>query len=291
MQEEPLLDAILRETIPEVKLALGEHIDQENERAIPDRFAKLLPETTLVVTFRADAADAVAPVAAALEQELADSCMRHGSLYDRAYHVKLARAEDSVAPLFAISAQAGRGAVEVEPIAPPPPPPSAPRQPRMDPDATRVDLPRPAAGWQPGRWVLVVEDDQGEETSAFPLTEPLTTVGRRSDDPELRAEIGLPEVPHVSRRQLALSWDPRGGEPGFRIVNLGLNFVHIGDRSIPGANQKRGPVRVEDFASVHTDRWVPGESLRIGEAGPNLTLRDTGEGDAPPGDPDATRFG
>ena len=161
----------------------------------------------------------------------------------------------------------------------------------MDPDATRVDAPRPAAGWQPGRWVLVVENDAGEETGVFPLTEPLSTVGRRSEDPDLRADIGLPEVPHVSRRQLAISWDPRGGEPGFRIVNLGLNFVHVGDRSIPGANQKRGPVRVEDVAAVHTDRWAPGEPLRIGEAGPTLVLRDTGEGEQAMDDPDATRFG
>src|SRR6185503_18182116 len=55
----------------------------------PDRYVKLLPEQTLVVTLRPDAGEAVQPIAGELERELTDSCMRHGSLYDRAYRVKL----------------------------------------------------------------------------------------------------------------------------------------------------------------------------------------------------------
>ncbi|CAN5812238.1 hypothetical protein BH23GEM5_BH23GEM5_10240 [soil metagenome] len=289
MQEEPLLDAMLRETIPEVKLALGEHIDRDNERAIPDRYAKLLPDTTLVVTLRADAADALAPVATEVARELSDSCMRHGSLYDRAYYVRLARTESDGAPLFGISAEAGRSAVEVAPVPAPAPPPRV--EPRMDPDATRVEQVAPLSGWQPGRFVLVVEDDEGNETEAFPLTEPLSTVGRQSDDPALRADVSIADVPHVSRRQLAVAWDPRDGEPSFRVYNLGLNPIHIGDRTIPGANQKRGPLRVEDVPGMHTERWTPGDPLRIGSGGPTLRLRDAGESASPAEDPDATRFG
>jgi hypothetical protein len=289
MEEEPLLDAMLRETIPEVKLALGEHIDRDNERAIPDRYAKLLPETTLVVTLRTDAADALAPVATEVARELSDSCMRHGSLYDRAYYVRLARTEADRAPLFAVSAEAGRSAVEVAPVPAPAPPPRV--EPRMDPDATRVEQVAPRSGWQPGRFVLVVEDEDGNETEAFPLTEPLSTVGRQSDDPALRADVAIADVPHVSRRQLAVAWDPQGGEPSFRVYNLGLNPIHIGDRTIPGANQKRGPLRVEQVAAMHTERWTPGEALRIGSGGPTLRLRDAGESASPAEDPDATRFG
>ncbi|MBA2572361.1 MAG: hypothetical protein H0V06_04920 [Gemmatimonadetes bacterium] len=289
MQEEPLLDAMLRETIPEVKLALGEHIDRDNERAIPDRYAKLLPDTTLVVTLRADAADALAPVATEVARELSDSCMRHGSLYDRAYYVRLARTESDGAPLFGISAEAGRSAVEVAPVPAPAPPPRV--EPRMDPDATRVEQVAPRSGWQPGRFVLVVEDDEGNETEAFPLTEPLSTVGRQSDDPALRADVSIADVPHVSRRQLAVAWDPRAGEPSFRVYNLGLNPIHLGDRTIPGANQKRGPLRVEDVPGMHTERWTPGDTLRIGSGGPTLRLRDAGESASPAEDPDATRFG
>ena len=291
MQEEPLLDAMLRETIPEVKLALGEQIDRDNERAIPDRYAKLLPDTTLVVTLRADAADALKPVAAELERELSDSCMRHGSLYDRAYYVRLARTDADSAPLFAISTEAGgrSSPVEVAPVPTPVPPPRV--TPRVDPDATRVEPVAPRSGWQPGRFVLVVEDEEGGETEAFPLTEPLSTVGRHSDDPALRADVAIADVPHVSRRQLAVAWDPQAGEPSFRVYNMGLNPVHIGDRTIPGANQKRGSLRVEDVPTMHTERWTPGATLRIGSGGPTLRLRDGGEPSSPADDPDATRFG
>ncbi|HYW09625.1 MAG TPA: hypothetical protein VE913_21865, partial [Longimicrobium sp.] len=101
--EEPLLDQILREAVPEIKLAMGDLIDRDNARAIPDRYARLLPETVLVVTLRPDAAAAVVPVAAELEGELTTSCMRHGSLYDRPYRVRLRQAGDPAAPLFRIS--------------------------------------------------------------------------------------------------------------------------------------------------------------------------------------------
>jgi hypothetical protein len=181
--EEPLLDSFLREAIPEVKLALGDLIDRDNSRAIPDKYVKLLPLTTLVVTLRPDAAQAVAPMAAELESDLTDSVMRHGSLYDRDYRVRLKEAGQKGAPLFRVSVQAA-GQPDPEPIVaappppPPPPPPPAPREDRtefaalrepapatppvaetlfaghspelMDPDATRVEgiapsSPAPAA--------------------------------------------------------------------------------------------------------------------------------------------------
>src|SRR5690606_5988971 len=57
------LDELLREVVPEVKLALGELIDRENARPLPARYARLMPDTLLVVTFRDDAARALEPLA------------------------------------------------------------------------------------------------------------------------------------------------------------------------------------------------------------------------------------
>lgn len=107
--EEPLLDQLLREAVPEIKLALGDLIDRDNARSLPDRYARLLPETVLVVTLRPDAAHSLSPVAEQLEAELTDSCMRHGSLYDRPYRVRLHEAGDPGAPLFRISKEAPGG--------------------------------------------------------------------------------------------------------------------------------------------------------------------------------------
>jgi hypothetical protein len=144
--EEPLLDSFLREAIPEIKLALGDLIDRDNSRAIPDKYVKLLPLTTLVVTLRPDAAQAVAPMAADLEGDLTDSVMRHGSLYDRDYRVRLREAGQKGAPLFRVSVQPA-GEPEPAPIVPAPAP--APRAPEPSPDATYAALrepePRPAA--------------------------------------------------------------------------------------------------------------------------------------------------
>lgn len=315
--EEPLLDALLREAIPEIKLALGDLIDRDNARALPDRYAKLLPETTLGVTLRPDAAEALLPIAGELEAELSDSCTRHGSLYDRVYRVKLRRADASGAPLFRVSTITGKEA-EVASVAPPPQPapertvaappsspapaPTAPeatmaapprRPPAMDPDATRIDGVGPPTGPEPGRFLLVVEDEDGTEHEVVPITEALTTVGRRSEDPSLRSTVSLEGASHVSRRQLALVWDPADDEPGFLVYNLGLNTVHVGEREIPGANLGKGPLRLEAVDGLHAIRLVPEEALRIGEHGPVLRLRENDEPgeDGPPIDPDATRFG
>ena len=57
----PFMDTLLRDALPEIKLALGELIDRENLRALPGKYAKLLPESLLVVTLRPDAAEALAP--------------------------------------------------------------------------------------------------------------------------------------------------------------------------------------------------------------------------------------
>lgn len=302
--EEPLLDAFLRDTLPEVKLALGRQIDRENARTLPERYAQLLPETVLVVTLRPDVADALMPVARQVEQELTESCMRHGSLYDREYRVQLHRAERGNAPMYGISSHSVDELAEVvaTPLAPgpsapedatyaatsgPAPTPTIRVAPEMDPDATRVEGVAPPAGWEPGRFQLAVEDLDGTPREEFRLTEPITTVGRRSDDPRFRSDVALTDVPHVSRRQLALAWDPREGAPGFRVFNLGLNVVHLGAREVPGANQKQGPLRLEELQAQHTE-WLPvGEPLRIGEKGPVLRVRDAGE---PVEDPDATRL-
>src|SRR5690606_5751155 len=102
-----LMDEMLRAGIPEIKLALGEAIDRENARPLPPKYARLLPETVLLVPLRPDAAVALTPIAADLERELTDSCNRHGSLYDRSYRVRLQRSEDPDAPLYVVSTQAG----------------------------------------------------------------------------------------------------------------------------------------------------------------------------------------
>ena len=290
-REAASLDELLRDTLPEIKLALGELIDRENARQLPGRYARLMPETLLAVTLRPDAADALAPVAAAVEHELTDSCTRHGSLYDRGYRVQLRRVDDDAAPLFSVSAHAG------QPPAPPPPAPAAtaatstgttaPALPAVDPDATRLDGYGPT-GWEPGRWLLVVQDELGEELEAFRLSEPLTTLGRRSEDPGLQTTVMLRDVPHVSRRQLALVWEEREGRPGFRIFNLGQPPLTAGEHEIPGAKVGRGPLRLDQLSPEHTTWVSPGSPISIGETGPVLRIEEVLASEE---DPDATRFG
>jgi len=277
------LDRFLAEVVPELKLALGERIDRENARPVPPRYARLLPETLLVVTLRPDVADLVAPVVAQLEAELTESVRRHGSLYDRAYRVQLRRAVQDDAPLFAIHAFAGQNLA-------PAPAAAVAGPPRLldDPEATRLEAPPPAApGWEPGRWLLVVEGVRAEPAEVFVLVDPLVTVGRRTDDPELRSTVALTGVPHVSRRQLALQWAPRDGAPGWRVVNLGQAPVRLPDRLLPGARWGRRPL---DLAAVppESQGWVaPDRPIVIGDAGPTLYLREAQPGE----DPEATRYG
>jgi hypothetical protein len=308
----PFLDTLLRDALPEIKLALGELIDRENERVLPTKFARLMPETLLVVTLRPDAAEALASVAAAVERELTDSCTRHGSLYERAYRVRLQRTEDPGAPLFEVAAFAGRDLAEGPHVDLPavqadrgeagaaaaPAASAAAGAPRplpvFDPDATRIDAVGPP-GWQAGRWVLVVEDEQGEEREAFRLTDPFSTVGRRTDDPQMRTSVSISDAPHVSRRQLALLWEERDGAPGFRVYNLGLNPVHLPGRDIAGAHLGRGPVQLEAVAEESTGWLPPGVPLRIGEQGPTLRVEEVppseeDEEEEVPDDPEATRF-
>jgi hypothetical protein len=379
--QEPLLDTLLREAVPEVKLALGDLIDRENQRAIPDRYQKILPESTLVVTLRPDAAAAVQPVAPELERELTDSCMRHGSLYDRAYRVRLRAAASPGAPLFRVASRRGdepdpepfqpprpeptpRPAIEAAPLAAPPIPsgpsaaaveaatnetvvaprpaepprpaelsapavapesrqlsaPAAPSAPSVDPDATRLDgfVPQPTSSSPapavPGRWdaerfVLLVESEEGEERERFPIPNPLTTVGRQTDNPDLRADAAITNAPHVSRRQLALVWAPRGDDVGFTVYNVGLNPLHVNGSEVPGANRSKGDLMLEELMAGHTEWVAPDTPMRIGEHGPVLRLADlrpadgdaaekaepAEEAEAAPAevemDPDATRFG
>jgi hypothetical protein len=298
--QEPLLDSFLREAIPEIKLALGDAIDRDNSRAIPDKYVRMLPLTTLVVTLRQDAAQAVAAMAAELEAELTDSVMRHGSLYDRDYRVRLTEAGTRGAPLFRVSIQPA-GQPDPEPIvpAPPPPPPPEPEpqptvaapEPRrpevpaaaetlfagrtpelMDPDATRVEgLAVPEFPW--GRFELVVEEMDGTERERFPITQPQATVGRQTDKAELRSDIQVTGFDTVSRRQLALAWAERDGKPGFTVYNLGLNAIHVGDREVSGANAGKGALDLAAAADHST--WVPpGEPIRIGGHGPVVRIHD-----------------
>lgn len=304
------LDSLLREALPEIKLALGELIDRENARSLPERYARLLPESVLVVTLRDDAAAALVPLAETLERDLTDSVVRHGSLYDRTYRVQLRRSEDADAPLYRVTAHAGHAAgAEPEPPSvdagrswaeqqprdrtPPsidrPEEPATEALPVSDPDATRIDSAGPA-GWTPGQWVLVVENLEGEEREVFRLVDPYTTVGRKSSDPELRTTIALSDVPHLSRRQLVLLFEERGDEPGFRVYNVGLNPVHAPDREIAGARVKRGTLDL-DVIPEGSSHWVrAGVPLRIGEHGPVLRIDEVPPDpeEESPADPEAT---
>ena len=336
---EPLLDTLLREAVPEIKLALGDLIDRENQRAIPDRYVKLLPEQTLIVTLRPDAGEAIQPVAGELERELSDSCMRHGSLYDRAYRVKLRVAPSPGAPLFRVSMRRGEEP-EPEPFqvprrqpeptpevvvlppgvsaqlpsgpstaavaeaaaenatiaAPAPPAPPEPAAPSVDPDATRLDgMPAPPV-FDRERFSLVIEDEEGAEKERFAVPGATTTVGRQTDNLELRSDVAITDAPHVSRRQLALVWAPQGDTAGFTVYNLGLNPLHVGEREVPGANRGKGDLNLEAIPAEHAEWVAAGTAMTIGEHGPVLRIVDAKPGDAPAEpepeiDPDATRFG
>jgi len=290
--EQALMDELLRAGVPEIKLALGDAIDRENARPLPPRYARLLPETVLIVTLRADAADALRPVARDLERDMTDSCNRHGSLYERSYRVQLRRSEDPDATLFTVSAVAGKDLAEAAAPSLPSGEPSAiaPALPAAERSAPRLGA-LGSGGWEPGRWLLVVEGDDGEEREAFRLAEPLTTVGRGTEDPRHQAAIAISDAPHVSRRQLALVWEERDGAAGFRVFNLGLNTVHLPGRDIPGARAGRGPLDLERVPEEHTGWLPPGVPLRIGEHGPTLRIGELPEGpDDVWVDPDATVF-
>jgi pSer/pThr/pTyr-binding forkhead associated (FHA) protein len=142
---------------------------------------------------------------------------------------------------------------------------------------------------------MLVEDEGGEQREVFRLTDPFTSVGRRSDDPQLRTTVALSDVPHVSRRHLALLWEERGGEAGFRVFNLGLNPVHLSGEEIPGAHVGRGALDLASIDAKCTGWLPPGVPLRIGEHGPILKIEEVpeevDEDEDVPDDPDATRFG
>lgn len=305
--DQPMLDELLRAGVPEIKLALGEVIDRENARPLPPRYARLLPETRLAVTLRTDAAEAAAPIAASLERELTDSCNRHGSLYDRSYRVRLQRTDDPDAPLYAVSVEAGEAAPEPRGAAEESKGGSAAAaNAGRVPGATTArgagalplagrEAPRgglgSVAGWTPGRWVLVVVGNDGEEREAFRLAEPLLTLGRRTGDAKRRASIAIGDAAHVSRRQLALEWEERDGAAGFRLYNLGLNPVHLPGQDLAGA-RVAGDAPDLDAVPEGSVGWVPpGVPIRIGDQGPTLRIEEV-----PPGpeevwiDPDATVF-
>ena len=147
------------------------------------------------------------------------------------------------------------------------------------------------SGWEPGRWLLVVEGLGGEEREVFRLSDPVVTIGRRTDDPALQASIAISDAPHVSRRQLALAWQDRDGAAGFKVYNLGLNSVHLPGQEIEGAHIGKGVLDLDRVPADHTGWVPPGVPLRIGDNGPVLRIDEV-----PPDpeedwiDPDATVF-
>ena len=194
-----------------------------------------------------------------------------------------------------------------EPRRPEPTPEPAAAEPFDDPDATRLDgVPPPSQQssipggtvlpkFEAGRFALAVESEEGEERERFPIPAPMTTVGRQTENPDLRADVLITDAPHVSRRQLALVWAPRGNAPGFTVYNVGLNPLHVNEREVPGANRGKGDLRLDELMMDHTEWVAPGTEMVIGEHGPVLRIADTApEPEAEPEvevDPDATRFG
>lgn len=288
------MQRFLHEMLPEIKLALGEVIDRENASPLPGRYARLLPDTLLVVTLRPDLAATVTPVSGELERDLSDACTRHGSLYDRSYRVELRRSERQSGSWYRISAHAGHpsttGASSNRPVVErdtDEAKDARPLIPASDPDETQMPGAGSAGGWKPGRFLLVVEGEDGEQRSVFRLIETLTTVGRQSDDPALHTVISLANVPHVSRRQLALVWNPRSGNPGFRLFNLGLNPMRVNENEVPGERVRWGPLHLEQVPSRCTAWVAPGSSIRLSSEGPVLRLEEVKEPGAAD-DPDAT---
>ena len=335
-----LMDELLRGAIPEIKLGLGEAIDRENARPLPPRYARLLPETLLVVTLRPDAADALEPIATELEQELTNSCTRHGSLYDRAYCVRLQRSGDHDAPLYVVSAHAGKdiggrgaalskdersdapvadgaddaeegqgtpspsqvssgslatrrtmeGVAQVQSPDEGEPAYSANRHMPMSSGEMTRDPGRSDEGWHPGRWVLVVESAGGEEREVFRISQPLVTVGRRTDDPSLRAAIAISDAPSVSRRQMALEWEDRDGAAGFRVYNLGLNPLYIPGRDIPGSRSGKTATALDRIGEEFIGWLPPGVPMRIGDQGPTLRIEEVPVSDQEIRDDEATVY-
>jgi hypothetical protein len=281
--------AQLQDALPELKLVLGERIDEEGSGGMPPRYARALPPARLLVTLRPDAAAALGAIAAELERDLTDACNRHGSLYDRRYRVELQAADDPAAPLFAVSLQAAasdaQAAGEGEGALPPGGDAAASRP------TPHADLPVVAAGgegWDAGSWVLLVEEEEGRPDLRLRIEQPQVVVGRVTDEAALRPDLPLPDLPHVSRRHLVLRWEERDGAPGFLVHNLGKNTVHLPGQSLPGADHGRGALDLSRVPPASSGWLPPGAPLRIGEGGPWLRVMEAGE---PQADPDATVLG
>ncbi|HEX2204953.1 MAG TPA: hypothetical protein VHG91_16710, partial [Longimicrobium sp.] len=171
------------------------------------------------------------------------------------------------------------------------PPAPPPRAPEPEPEAA------PKPRWDVERFTLVVESEAGEEKERFPVPAPMTTVGRQTDKSEARSDVAITNAPHVSRRQLAMVWAPRGDEAGFTVYNVGLNPLHVGGREVPGAHAGAGELDLGALMGKHSDWVPPGTPMRIGEHGPVLRIVETGgAAEEEPAaeveeDPDATQFG
>jgi hypothetical protein len=245
-------------------------------------------------------------VARALEMELTDSCTRHGSLYDRAYRVQLRRSEDPGAPLFAVSSHAGQELAQ-EPAAEPaaePAPGGAPgtggtgeegrteaapypcRSPTRTPPASTG---RAAGGWQPGRWILVVEDEEGEESEAFRLTEPLHHRGPAQRRPAAatthRAQRRAAREPPPARPALGGA-RRRAGVPG---LQPGAERAPPAEPRLPGAHVGRGPAAPRSGRRRAT-RLARARRARCASATSGPTLRVEEVPQEEDEDPEATRF-
>jgi hypothetical protein len=251
---EPLLDTLLREAVPEIKLALGDLMDRENQRAIPDRYVKMLPESTLVVTLRPDAAEAIQPVAHELERELTDSCMRHGSLYDRAYRVRLRAAPNPGAPLFRVTSRRG-DEPEPEPFQVPR------RQPEPEIPAAAVPLPAPPIPSGPSAAAVAAAAAENATVIAPPPAEATVIHAEPAREP-VRERAPEPAVdPDATRLD--------GIEPPPAVPMLGA-----GDAGSGRFDAERFALVVENEEGEEQERFpIPGPMTTVGRETDNPALR------------------
>ena len=281
---------LLTTTIPRIKLRLGAEIDQANERPLPPLYASALDITTLNVILAEELAAIAEPVAAQLEADLGESVRRHGLLYDRAYRVRLWASSTPGGPEYTITSQAGHESSTAVPERAGDASGTLVEQalPSMDPDQTVLQGGVSSGGWEPGRWLLRVLPDGASAPVTYPIAKPHSIIGRDAEDSQLRATIVVAEAPRtMSRRQIALVWEPRTIGDGFRLYNVGGPTVHVDGVAVPGARASGRPLDLSAVDDAHTVWIAPNARAVIEGTGIVLWIESN---DSSWDDPDATRL-
>jgi hypothetical protein len=268
--------------IQSLKLALGRVIEQESGSAGPGDYRELYADSLLLVALPRVLSEALRPEMETLKLDLAQAVETHGRMRGRTFRLEFAAAHagDDIlvtsGPGWAAAFDQQGDDTDSELTL-------------QDVDAP-ANAPPPAEGWQRGRWALAVLDEpDGRPTKIYPLAEPVSTAGRPSKRSEFSTNIALEEAPDfVSRRQLALQWDPRNGTSGFAVYNLGrpvITLITEGAEQLPGAQIGAGPIQLQSLGAPFAIWVTPGTEFRIGHKGPILTVLDLFGATT---DPDAT---